>query len=93
MRYQIFAGKTYYPRGGSGALIESHEEEARAVDRGKLLASIPHRIVTLDHFEEEQTEEIEWVQVFDSLAGVTVYEYGRPLGGTDPIVRVEEIVL
>lgn len=75
--YLIFGGQCYYASGGANDLIETHADESHAIQRagelvGMLAVTRKADKEDLD-WDEDETHEIEWTQVYSATDGEVIY--------------------
>ena len=75
--FLIFGGQDYYARGGACDLIETHDDKSCAIQIavdliGMKAITRKAREEDLD-WDEDDTKNIEWTQVYDTDSGDIVY--------------------
>jgi hypothetical protein len=92
--FLIFGGTQYYSNGGVNDLIENHNDKSCAIQRAiELLgmnATTRKAKPENSDWDDDETHEIEWTQVYSVESMEVVYKSkSKPYGESDGIISVQ----
>ena len=90
--YLIFGGEVFYPDGGANDIIESHTSKEYAILRAnEVIGMTAMTYITTEDWDDDQYHTIEWTQVYDVVAGKTIYKSERtPYGESDGVIELRD---